>query len=147
MDAVVLAGGPLDDVARRQAGAPNKAFVEIAGVPMVERVLRALRAAACVDRIVVVAPPQTHASQALAAADERRSDGARISDSLRSGLQGLPSGQLVMIVTSDLPVLTPVSVDDFATRARALDADAIYGCLDRRLHLARFPKVPHTWAR
>ncbi len=43
VDAVVLAGGPQDDVALLQPGAPNKAFVEIDGVTLIGRVLAALR--------------------------------------------------------------------------------------------------------
>jgi len=37
MDAVVLAGGPHDELAARTPGAPNKAFVEIRGATLVEQ--------------------------------------------------------------------------------------------------------------
>ena len=147
IDAVVLAGGPLDDVARQQPGAPNKAFVEIGGVPLVERVLAALRASSSVRRIVVVAPTAVRERTAVALADELRSDGARITDSLNNGLAGFPGDDPVLVATSDLPVLAPRSVDDFVERAVALDADVVYGCVERNVHLARFPEVPHTWAR
>ncbi|MDQ2872724.1 MAG: NTP transferase domain-containing protein, partial [Candidatus Eremiobacteraeota bacterium] len=84
--AVVLAGGPADAVAAQQPGAANKAFVRIAGVPMVERALRALRAAPSVGRIIVVAPSETHADAALSLADEKCPDGAKIRTSLENGL-------------------------------------------------------------
>ncbi len=48
MNAVVLAGGPLDDVARLQPGAPNKAFVDICGTTLVGRVVDALRASTAI---------------------------------------------------------------------------------------------------
>ncbi|MGB8519441.1 MAG: NTP transferase domain-containing protein [Candidatus Tumulicola sp.] len=145
--AVVLAGGPADDVAALQPGAPNKAFVEIAGIALVGRVLAALRASASIGRIVVVAPPSTRSHPALAAADDLRPDGVRIGESLRSGLSDLPPDLAVLVVASDLPVLDAVSVDDFARGVRELDADVVYGCVERRTHLARYPNVPHTWAR
>ena len=145
--AVVLAGGPADDISAMQPGAPNKAFVEIAGVALVERVLAPLRASASVRRIVVVAPESMRSHPALAAADELRPDGVRITDSLRSGLAGLPQDLDALVVASDLPVLTAVAVDDFAHRVRELDADVAYGCVERNAHLARYPEVPHTWAR
>jgi GTP:adenosylcobinamide-phosphate guanylyltransferase len=144
--AIVLAGGPHDDVAAQTPGAPNKAFVEVAGVTLVERTLRALRSAPSIDSIIVVAPPATHGSNALALADERRPDGERIRDSLRSGLRGLPADDDVLVSTSDLPVLTTESIEDFIARAKAKNADLTYGCLERRVHLAKFPQVPHTWA-
>ncbi len=144
--AVVLAGGPRDDVAAHTPGAPNKAFVEIAGVTLVERTLRALRSAPSVGPIIAVAPPATHRSPALELADECRTDGARIRDSLRSGLQGLAPDDDVLVSTSDLPVLTAESIEDFIARAGDQDADLTYGCLERRTHMAKFPNVPHTWA-
>jgi GTP:adenosylcobinamide-phosphate guanylyltransferase len=147
MTAVVLAGGPADAVAALQPGVPNKAFVRVAGVAMVERVLRALRASRAVSHVIVVAPETMHQDPALALADECRPDGRHISDSLRSGLASLPPDEPVAIVTSDLPVLTPVSIDDFAARAESLDADIGYGCVERRVHEAGYREFPHTWAR
>lgn len=147
MTAVVLAGGPTDEVCASQPGAPNKAFVRVAGRTLVERVLTALRAAPDVERIVVVAPPSMHGDASLALADERRPDGARITESLRSGLQNFPPDDAVLVATSDLPVLSPRAVSDFIARALALEADAGYGCVERSVHLAKYPDVPHTWAR
>lgn len=147
MNAVVLAGGPRDAVARLQDGAPNKAFVEIAGTALVARVLSALRAAASVERIVAVAPAQSSSHPALVLADELRPDGARITESLRSGLHGLAPDDDVLVVASDLPVLTAAAVDDFVARTLPLRAAIVYGCVDKRVHLERFPEVPHTWAR
>jgi molybdopterin-guanine dinucleotide biosynthesis protein A len=144
--AVVLAGGRPDDVAQQQAGAPNKAFVEIGGKALVERVLVALRAAPAIGCIVVVAPPSANGHPALALADELRPDGVRITDSLRSGLREFPPDQSVLVVASDLPILTAAAVEDFVERVRAIDADVIYGCVERSVHVARFPQVPHTWA-
>jgi molybdopterin-guanine dinucleotide biosynthesis protein A len=145
--AVVLAGGPADEVAALEAGAVNKAFVHIGGVTLVERTLRALRASSEIDRIIVVAPASTHGDPALALADERRIDGEKIGISLRSGLRDLPPDEIVLLCTSDLPILTPTSVDDFVDYARQQDADLGYGCVEQTVHEALYPDVPHTWAR
>ena len=144
--AVVLAGGPPDEVAALEAGAANKAFVHIAGITLVERTLRALRASTAIDRIIVVAPSGTHGDSALALADELRADGERIRVSLHNGLAELPPDELAVISTSDLPILTPASVDDFVDYARRLDPDVGYGCVERTVHEALYPEVPHTWA-
>ena len=146
INAIVLAGGPYDELAARTPGAPNKAFVEIAGVTLVERTLRALRSAPSVRHIIVVAPRQTHGTAPLALADECRPDGERIRDSLRSGLRDLPRDEDVLVSTSDLPVLTTESIEDYIARAYGSDADLTYGCLEKRVHMAKYPQVPHTWA-
>jgi molybdopterin-guanine dinucleotide biosynthesis protein A len=146
LDALVLAGGPHDELADHTPGAPNKAFVEINGVTLVERTLRALRNSSGVGRIIVVAPAQSHGSAALELADETRPDGARIRDSLRSGLAGRDPDADLLISASDLPVLTPHAIDDFVARAKTANADLTYGCLERSTHMAAFPEAPHTWA-
>jgi len=144
--AVVLAGGPPDDVAHTQPGAPNKAFVRIAGKALVTRTIEALRSSASIGRIIVVAPVGSHDDPALAGSDERRPDGIKIRDSLRNGLTNLPPDDIVLVSASDLPILDAASIDDFVTHALALDPDIGYGCIERRIHMAAFPNVPHTWA-
>jgi molybdopterin-guanine dinucleotide biosynthesis protein A len=147
MTAVVLAGGPADAVAALQPGAPNKAFVRIAGVALVTRAIAGLRASASIERVVAVAPPSAHSDPALAGADACVPDGVRISDSLRSGLRDLPDDKLVLVSASDLPVLSGDAVEDFIALARDCDPEIGYGCVERESHMARYPEVPHTWAR
>ncbi|GAC1416856.1 MAG: nucleotidyltransferase family protein [Candidatus Velthaea sp.] len=147
VNAVVLAGGPPDAVSALAPGVANKAFVPIAGVPLVERVLCQLRAVPRIDRIVVVAPLAAHHDPALKLADERRADGAHMIDSLRSGLAGFAPDEAVLVVASDLPVLTRAALDEAIDSIAKRDADIAYACLERRYHDARFPQIPHTWAR
>jgi len=147
VDAVVLAGGPRDGVAQLQPGAPNKAFVEIGGQTLVGRVLAALRSASPIRRVVVVAPLRMSEHHDLANADELRPDGERITESLRSGLAGFGADRNVLIVASDLPILTPAAVEHFVLGVERVGADLVYGCVEKRVHLQRFPQVPHTWAR
>lgn len=147
MNAVVLAGGPRDDVARLEPDAPNKAFVRIGNRTLVGRTLDPLRASVSIGRIVVVAPTSAWDHPDLRDADDLRPDGERITESLRNGLRGLAPDDDVLIATSDLPILSVAAVDDFVQRVARLDADVVYGCVEQGAHLARFPEVPHTWAR
>jgi len=143
--AVVLAGGPADEVAALQPGAPNKAFVEIAGKTLAQRTIEGLRSSAEVGRIIAVAPVAAHAHPALVGADECRPDGVRITESLRSGLAGLPPDELVLVSASDLPILTEAAVTDFVRRGQTADPDVGYGCLEKQKHLDAYPDLPHTW--
>jgi GTP:adenosylcobinamide-phosphate guanylyltransferase len=147
LDAIVLAGGPPCDVAALEPGAPNKAFVRIGGVPMVARTIAGLRSSSRIDRIVAVAPPSAAAHPALATASEVRGDGARMIESLRSGLQGFTEDALVVVAASDLPALDAEAVDEFVDGVLARELDVAYACLERRYHVAAYPEFPHTWAR
>ncbi|HLN47695.1 MAG TPA: nucleotidyltransferase family protein [Magnetospirillaceae bacterium] len=145
--ALVLAGGPSDEVSALQPGVPNKAFVRIAGVALVERTLRALRDCERIDRIVVVAPSAAHGDPALALADECRLDGPRITDSLAAGLAGHAPDEQLIVSAADLPILDGIAVADFIERVSERELDIAYGCVDRRAHVGRYAPVRHTWAR
>ena len=147
MNAVVLAGGAPDAVSATVPDLPNKAFVQIGGIALVERVIAALRSAPAIARIIVVAPSAMHAHPTLAGADERRADGVRMVESLASGLTGAPVDELVLIAASDLPVLSAAAIADFLQGAQARDLDVAYAIVSRRDHLAAYPGVPHTWAK
>jgi molybdopterin-guanine dinucleotide biosynthesis protein A len=146
-DAVVLAGGARDAVCAGTPGAPNKAFVPVAGVTLVARTLKALRATPAVRRIVAVAPPGASAATALYGADEIRQAGDTMSASLRAGLAPFAPSDLVLVTASDLPILTRAALEEFLGLAERAQADVVYACVERRRHEARFPGVPHTWAR
>jgi molybdopterin-guanine dinucleotide biosynthesis protein A len=147
MNAVVLAGGPPDAVAAQEPGAANKAFVKIAGTTLVERTLRAIRDVPRINRIIVVAPTSAHDHPALAIADERRPDGPRMIESLTSGLTGFDPSESILVAASDLPMLTREAIDEAIDAIIERNADIAYSCLERRYHDAKFPTVPHTWAR
>jgi GTP:adenosylcobinamide-phosphate guanylyltransferase len=147
LDAILLAGGGPDAVAALEPGAPNKAFVRIGGIPLVQRTLSGLRASSRIDRIVAVAPPAAAAHPALAGASEVRGDGARMFESLRSGMQGFTEDALVIVAASDLPALDAPAVDEFIDAVLERDVDVAYACLERRYHEPVYPEFPHTWAR
>jgi molybdopterin-guanine dinucleotide biosynthesis protein A len=147
LTAVVLAGGARDALTAHDPGAPNKAFLDIAGTPLVARALAPLREIPRIGRIIAVAPGGARSASALAAADEIRPDGRRIADSLRSGVAGLDPTEPVLLVAGDLPVLSRAALDEFLDLALGRGADIAYACVEKRAHEARYPDVPHTWAR
>ncbi len=145
--AIVLAGGKPDAVSRLQPQRPNKAFVRIDGVALVERTIRGLRAAATVGEIVVVAPEAVD-DPALGSADRRVAAGDRIGTSIANGLAGFTPDVPVLVTASDLPLVGGVAVDDFVRGALARDADLAYACVAKAVHDAKYgASVPHTWAR
>ena len=119
----------------------------IGGTALVERVIVALRSAPEIGRIIAVAPAAAHDHPALAGADERRADGARMVESLASGVAGLPLDDDVLIAASDLPVLSAAAIAEFVAAARVLNLDLAYAIVEQRDHRARYPAVPHTWAK
>lgn len=154
IDAILLAGapnrGPLKDV----SSAASEAMIEIAGRPMFSYVVDALRASPSIGRILVVGPPDVrrYAEQALREQRvESVESGERMIDNLFRGLQPLAGDRMVLIATSDIPLLTAEAVEDFLARCKELGAgrqvDLYYPIVSKEANEAQFPGVKRTYVR
>ncbi|MGA3036376.1 MAG: nucleotidyltransferase family protein [Vulcanimicrobiaceae bacterium] len=142
----MLAGGRRDAVCDGTS-AVNKAFVPVGGVPMVTRVLKTLRTIPTIEQIIVVAPTVALDDSALTLADVRRSSGDKIIESVERGLSESDPDAMMLLVTSDAPLLSSESLQEFAQTLASIDADLVYAIAERKAHEQRYPGVPHTWAR
>jgi len=97
--ALIVAAGSGE---RLGAGRP-KAFVEVAGRPLLDWSLDALRAVAEIERIVVALPPGTVPPPGVTAVD----GGAVRSDSVRLALAAAGAGDPVLVHDAARPLLTP----------------------------------------
>jgi molybdopterin-guanine dinucleotide biosynthesis protein A len=143
-DALVLAGGKADPALA--GGVPNKAFTPIAGRPMVEFVLGALRAARSVRRVAIVAPlpiPPGVASSVDVAIGDR----GTLLGNVDAGLSALEGTERVLAAAADIPLLTPGVVDAFVEAGLALDAAIVYGVVRREDVLREFPAIGKTFVR
>ena len=125
----------------------NKAFIPVGGVPMVTRVLQTLRTVPTIEQITVVAPTVALEDSALTLADVRRSSGDKIIESVQRGLSETDPDAMMLLATSDAPLLSTQSLQEFAQTLASTEADLVYTIVERKAHERRFPGVPHTWAR
>lgn len=151
---VALAGGSLErDFRDAGYSVANKAYLEVDGELMLERVLRAYRQAHSIGRIRVVTQPAAFSgafgARGFELCDEIIVPGSGLIDSMLAGFEGLAPDQHVLVSATDVPLLTSAAVDAFAQRVRAdaADADIGYGFVSRRAHDAKYPQVRHTWVR
>ncbi len=148
--AVALAGGELE-TDFRQAGydVPNKAYLPVDGELMLVRVLRALRGSSAVGEIRLVT--QTSAAQrepeVMRLCDVVIEQGPDLIASVLVGFAGLHPDERVMIVATDMPLLTSQAVDRFAALGAQTPCDVGYGFVERKLHDRTYPQVRHTWVR
>jgi 2-C-methyl-D-erythritol 4-phosphate cytidylyltransferase len=103
---------------RLGAGGP-KAFIELAGRPMLEWSLEAFRAAASIEEIVVAAPPGEHESitnQGAVAV----TGGTHRSESVAKALE-LTRGEIVVVHDAARPLVTPGLIDAVVEELAAED--------------------------
>jgi GTP:adenosylcobinamide-phosphate guanylyltransferase len=133
LDAIVLAG--TDSNPKRMIEGQNKAFLEVGGQVLVRRVVEALLGASTIGKIFVVGPEQrlrqaldglpdeviiveqagklmSNAWAAINASEARHRELGGSDNPLRP----------LLFISSDLPLISPVVVDDFVGRCADLDS-------------------------
>lgn len=142
---------PTGDPLAMAAGVAHKALAPVAGVPMLVRVVRTLRSAHWVNRIVICGlEPDWLASQsALAEALDLAHlevirGGATPGASAAHAISTLGLQPPVLITTGDHPLLTAATVDDFCSRSAATDADVTFGFVSGSLVESTFPGIRRT---
>ena len=154
MNALILAGsrGP-DDPMAKAAGVSHKALLPVAGVPMLLRVVKAVRATACIDRIhvciedarVVLQVPELealHRAGVLEIVPAAQSPAA----SVAAALARIDLSQPLLITTGDHPLLTPAIVQRFLDSA-PVDCDLAVALAPADVVAAAYPGAIRTFYR
>lgn len=144
VDAVVLAGG---DGAVIDPHVRIKGLVTVAGRPMVEWVVDALRAARTVEGVAVVVPTAENLGPWVDKADKIVVSDQRFADNIFAGVDSFRTDRPTLVSTGDLPALTPEAVDDFVTRSLEAGADFSYPLIRDTDMLAQFPGSERTFVR
>jgi CTP:molybdopterin cytidylyltransferase MocA len=133
LDAIVLAG--TDSNPKRMIEGQNKAFLEIGGKVLVRRVVEALLGASTIGKIFVVGPEErlrkalgglpdeviiveqagqllSNAWAAINASEARNREQGGSDDPLRP----------LLFISSDLPLISPLVVDDFVSRCASRES-------------------------
>lgn len=148
IDAIILAGGGMDESLRDSSDAPNKAFIDVAGKPMVQYVIEAAKGVPEIGRIVLGAEEKHIPSSLKDMVDLIAPPGATILKSLLSAMGVLnPKPHMVLVMPCDLALLTPEALRDFINKSLDSKADITYGYLSKKDSEDRFPDVNHTYVR
>jgi len=144
--ALVLAGGKTPPEFAAAAGVPetsgSRALADINGLPMVRYVLRALQAASTVGEVILVSPP---GASDQPEADRRVEADRDFAGNISAGLEQCKDAEFVLIVTADLPFLTPEAVDAFVSEGLSRGADCCYAGIPKEACDERFPGMRRTY--
>jgi GTP:adenosylcobinamide-phosphate guanylyltransferase len=149
--ALVLAGrrGP-DDPLASSRGASHRALLPVAGVPMLARVLTALRGARHVAKIwisidapeVLASVPELTAFRDLPVHRSKESPARSVADALDS-----LGTERVLVTTADHALLSGARVDRFLEGAAATQADVAVGVVERSAFGDAGASAQRTWIR
>ena len=149
VDAVVLAGAPALTARLRRApaeagaDAPPRAMIAIGGKTMLQWVVDALRRSHTIGRVRAVGDVRADGLDEVIAAT---------GDFLGNVLAGVEStaasgAKSVLLVTSDIPLVTEDGIDDFVTRASAVGADFCYPIIPKSDCIEKYPGIRRTYLK
>ncbi|MFW5992140.1 MAG: nucleotidyltransferase family protein [Halanaerobiaceae bacterium] len=146
VDVIILAGaqncGPLKDVATTE----HEALIKIADAPMVEYVIKAVNRAKNTGQVIVVGPIRELKQSVKEKIDIFIEAGASMKENIFKGVNALNNAEYVLLMTSDIPLITDVVIDEYI--AACLDdseADLYYPIIPKESNMAKFPAVKRTY--
>ena len=152
MDALVTAGGipKEDDPLYVYTQGKSKALADMAGKPMAQWVLDALSGSKEVGNVVIVGLDESSGLTCKKPTYYLPNHGGMI-DNIRAGTEKIlevnPEAGLFLIVSSDIPTITPEMVDWVVTNARQTDHSLYYHVVPKADMERRFPGSNRTYTK
>lgn len=148
MNAIILAGAPNKGQLRQISPAQYEAEIEIAGRPMLDYVVLALERVQSIKRIVIVGYESMLSNNKL---DGKRlifvKPGPSVINSLEHGFSVLTPGEPVLILTSDIPLITKEALEDFLDRCQGQAGEIFYSFVPKMINDQKYPGVQRTYVR
>jgi GTP:adenosylcobinamide-phosphate guanylyltransferase len=142
VDALVMAGG---DGSVIDPSVSAKGLVKVAGKPMVQWVVEALRKASMVREIAVVLPPGQDIESWSHLVDYVIESDGMISENVGAGVRALPRRGHVIVTTSDIPSVTPEAFDDFIAQSLSRGGDLSYPMIPEADMMTAYPGTQRTF--
>jgi GTP:adenosylcobinamide-phosphate guanylyltransferase len=146
MDALILAGGKDTTSLESSHKINNKALLMINNVPMIEYVVNALNQAQEIQNVIVVGPKadllphiEKKVSQIIDSTDS-------FVENVKIGIDNIDNDEKLMILTSDVPLITGKMIDDFIKECQKYDAFLYYPFIKKELILKKFPQTVRSYA-
>lgn len=152
MDAIVTAGGvpAPDDPLYEYSQGVSKALIDIGGKPMIQWVLDAISGSSQVDNVVIIGIDESSGVTCNKPTRFVPSRGNMV-DNIRAGVEETLKVNLhakyVLIVSSDIPAISPEMVDWTVNTCMETQDDMYYSVVAREVMEARFPGSKRTYTK
>ncbi len=141
LDAVVLGGGTL----KKGKKTLCKGEIKIGGKLMIEYVVDQLRMCSFIKHIFVTIPPSVSVDSWAQKVDKVIYTDGTMLENLFKGLREVKS-EKVLILSSDIPLITSEAIKDFLERCKLKRADGYYPIVPKEEMNKRFPLAKRTYA-
>jgi len=146
-NALILAGmkekGPLEIVEK----VDNKALIMINGRPMIEYIVDALNNSENIDKIIVVGPKNELHPYIGKKVEEILNPGNSILENMERGLNFFNSDDNLLILTSDIPLITPEAIDEFLNICTKRKLCIGYPIITKENIIKKYPETERTYVK
>jgi CTP:molybdopterin cytidylyltransferase MocA len=149
-DAILPAGGKIDAEFAKVVGTEYKALILIDGKTVLGRTIEALQTTGIIRNTIVIGPDEVLLSDDGQKATYKLPPGETGPDNIFRGLEQLlkepEPPEKVLIVTTDLPFLSPAAILDFVNRCPN-DRDICVPLIRERDFMERYPGIGATFVK
>jgi len=147
LDAVVLAGSRNDGLLKECSPVEYEALIPVGSRAMVEYVIEALLGTRRIRRVLVVGPTDRLATLPAGERVSIINSAGGIMENIEAALKRLSGEKRVLLATSDIPLLTSRSVDNFLNLCGDMSCDLYYPIIEKHLIEEIFPDARRTYVR
>jgi 2-phospho-L-lactate guanylyltransferase (CobY/MobA/RfbA family) len=147
VDAIILAGALNTGALQNESPVRYEAEIEIAGRPMLDYILTALKEVSEIERIIVCGPETAVSEDVKPLIYKRVEPGITMIDSLIHGLNEVAAVGSVLVTTSDIPLLSADAVRDFLSNCRKRTGDVYYSFINKEICEIKYPGVTRTYVK
>ncbi|HHV17272.1 MAG TPA: NTP transferase domain-containing protein [Thermoanaerobacterales bacterium] len=144
MKALILAGTQ-EDCPLSKVHA-NKALIKIHGREMINYIIDALRNLDIIDTVAVVGPTQ-ELLPIKNQADVIVNGESSMTANILKGVEIFSDDDMILISTSDIPMITSEAIGDFVEKSLILDADFCYPIVPKEENENKYPGVKRTYVK
>lgn len=146
LNVVVLAGAPNKGPLREVSDIEHEALIKIAELPMVEYVIKAVNQAKHTDKIAVIGPKGEMERIIQEKVDLYVESANSMKENIFKGLEVFKDSEYVLLMTSDIPLVTANVIDEYIdTCIGDNKADIYYPIIPKKLNLEKFPSIKRTY--
>lgn len=146
-NALILAGtkkkGPLE-IAEK---VDNKALIMIDNRPMIDYIADALNHSENIDKILVVGPKNELYPYIGKKVEEILDPGDSILENMEIGLNYFNSSDSLLLLTSDIPLVTPEAIDEFLDICTKRKACIGYPIITKEKIIKKYPETERTYVK
>ncbi|MFW5998858.1 MAG: nucleotidyltransferase family protein [Halanaerobiaceae bacterium] len=147
IDVLILAGAKNEGPLKKYTSESHEALIKIREVPMVEYILNAVKSASYTDKIAIVGPKK-ELNRAINQKIDLIVDSVdSMMGNIKKGIKKLNPRNYVLIICSDIPLITEKIIDEFIDSCEKEEADIYYPIISKQNTLDKFPDIDRTYVR